>query len=291
MVPQPEKHDQHDPLRDAARGIRLQKALAKAGVASRRASEELIEAGRVSVNGRVVTELPAWVDPERDQIEVDGAGIGGAERRVYIMLNKPRATLSTADDPDGRRTVMDLVQHPAAGRLYPVGRLDYDTQGLILLTNDGPLANRLTHPRYGVEKTYLATVKGRLEEADLEELEQGIFLAERKAGQTVGAKRAAHVRLKVVSRDHDRTVLEMTLGEGRNRQVRRMMAAVGHPVRKLVRVRMGPLSLKGLARGQWRELSREEVRMLRRAAGRKADRGGRGRGRPLERRSRKSNQA
>jgi len=279
MARRTDKQAQDDPLRDASRGVRIQKALAEAGVASRRRCEELIEEGRVVVNGRLVSELPAWVDLEQDEIVVDGKRIGGAERHVYIMLNKPRATVSTADDPDGRRTVLDLVDHPAAGRLFPVGRLDYDTLGLILLTNDGELANRLTHPRYGVHKTYLATVKGRIEEGDIAALEEGIFLAERKEGQTVGARRTARVRLKIVSKDKDRTVLELTLGEGRNRQVRRMMAAVGHPVRKLVRIRMGPLSLKGLARGEWRELTRQEIGRLRRAGGRKADSGtGRGKG-------------
>jgi pseudouridine synthase len=151
-------------------------------------------------------------------------------------------------------------------RLYPVGRLDYDTSGMVLLTNDGELTNRLTHPRFGIEKTYHAVVKGYVAEESLEKLEKGIYLAERREGRTVGAARAAHVGLKLIKRDRDRTVLELTLKEGRNRQVRRMLAAVGSPVKKLERVAMGPLKLKGLAVGEWRELTKVELQALRRAA-------------------------
>jgi pseudouridine synthase len=174
--------------------------------------------------------------------------------------------VTTASDPDSRRTVLDLVRHPSGVRLFPVGRLDYDTQGLLLLTNDGELANRLTHPRYGIRKTYRALVKGRPDDQVLRELEQGVYLAQRKAGRTVGAERAAPVSLHVISADRDRSVVEVTLAEGRNRQVRRMLAGVGCPVKRLVRVSMGPLSLRGLAVGQWRELTRDEVRLLRKAA-------------------------
>lgn len=258
--------------------VRLQRFLADAGVASRRASELLVEEGRVKVNGRTVRELPAFVVPGEDRVQVDGVPIEGAERHVYVMLNKPGRTLSTVEDEPGaaRRTVLDLVQHPSGVRLYPVGRLDYDTRGLVLLTNDGELANRLTHPRFGVEKTYHAVVKGYLEEESLDKLEKGIYLAERREGRTVGATRAAHVGLKMIKRDRDRTVLELTLKEGRNRQVRRMLAAVGAPVKKLERVAMGPLKLKGLAVGQWRELTKVELQALRKAAdkaGRQAARG------------------
>jgi len=193
---------------------------------------------------------------------------------VYVLLHKPRQCVSTMLDPEGRRTVADLVKHPSGARLYPVGRLDYDTSGLLLMTNDGPLANRLTHPRYGVHKTYRATVKGRLEPEEVAELEKGVFLAERKSGQTVGAKRTMPVRMTIASRDRDRTVLELTLQEGRNRQVRRMLASVGRPVRKLVRIKMGPLKLKGLAVGEWRELTRTELGALRKAAGARPDRAG-----------------
>tara|TARA_R110000782_G_scaffold30348_1_gene75487 strand:+ start:3268 stop:4665 length:1398 start_codon:yes stop_codon:yes gene_type:complete len=253
---------------DASRGERLQRVLADAGVGSRRACEELILAGEVEVNGVLVTALPAWVDPEEDRIVVEGRPIPRPERKLYVLLNKPVRTLSTAKDEPGadRRTVTDLVDHPGAARLFPVGRLDYDTVGLILLTNDGELANRLTHPRYGVPKTYKVLVKGVLGQEAVAELEQGIYLAERKAGHTVGGVRTARVEITVLQQSREGTTLEMTLREGRNRQVRRMLAAVGYPVRKLERIGMGPIRLKGVARGAWRELTRDEVWALRRAA-------------------------
>lgn len=263
----PNPKPRHD-FTDADRGERLQRVLADAGIGSRRACEQLIEAGEVEVNGRVVAQLPAWVDPEEDRIVVQGRPVPRPERRLYVLLNKPARTLSTVADEPGadRRTVTDLVDHPGASRLFPVGRLDYDTVGLILLTNDGDLANRLTHPRYGVPKTYRVVVKGLLGEEAVAELERGIYLAERKAGHTVGAKKTAHVEIKVISQNRENTTLEMTLREGRNRQVRRMLAAVGYPVRKLERIGMGPIRLKGVARGAWRELTRDEVWALKRAA-------------------------
>lgn len=255
-------------LTDASRGERLQRVMADAGVASRRRCEQLIGAGHVEVNGRTVTELPLWVDPAVDTIVVDGRPLPKAERHVYVLLNKPARTLTTSEDEPGadRRTVLDLVDHPASSRLFPVGRLDFDTVGLLLLTNDGKLANRLTHPRYGVPKTYRAKVKGIVDPEATQELERGIYLAERKAGRTVGAARTSAVELSVVRRDRDATILDITLREGRNRQVRRMLAAVGFPVKKLERVAMGPLRLKGVARGGWRELTAGELAALRRAA-------------------------
>ncbi|MFG0298341.1 MAG: pseudouridine synthase [Phycisphaerales bacterium JB047] len=263
----PRNQTQHN-LTDASRGKRLQRVLADAGVGSRRACEAMIENGDVSVNGQLVTTLPAWVDPEEDRIVVAGKVVAQPDRKLYIMLNKPPRTLSTAKDEPGadRRTVTELVDHPAAPRLFPVGRLDYDTVGLILLTNDGELANRLTHPRYGVPKTYRVVVKGSLDEEAIKELERGIYLAQRKAGHTQGAARTAHVEIALVARERDKTTVELTLREGRNRQVRRMLAAVGYPVKKLERVGMGPVKLKGLARGQWRELTRDEIRALKRSA-------------------------
>ncbi|MGP1273489.1 MAG: pseudouridine synthase [Phycisphaerales bacterium] len=261
---------------DKSRGPRLQRTLADAGVAARRVCEELIEQGAVEVNGTVVDFLPAFADPDRDRITVEGRPIGRRSRRVYVMLNKPARTVTTtSDEPElDRRTVLDLVDHPAADRLFPVGRLDFDTTGLLLLTNDGELANRLTHPRFGVTKTYRAVVKGSLTDEDARELERGIYLAERRAGQTVGAARTARVEVSVFKRDRERTVLELRLTEGRNRQVRRMLAAVGCPVKKLERVAMGPVRLSGLPRGAWRELSRGEIEALRRAVrrGKSADR-------------------
>lgn len=255
-------------LADASRGERLQRVMADAGVASRRGCEELIEGGHVEVNGRFVTRLPIWVDPDSDEIRVNGRPLPGRERPLYVLLNKPTRTLSTNRDEPGsdRRTVLDLVEHPARASLFPVGRLDYDTLGLVLLTNDGDLANRLTHPRYGVPKTYRAVVKGQIGPDEARELEEGIFLAERKEGRTVGAVRTSRVEVSVVHQDRDKTTLELVLREGRNRQVRRMLAAVNCPVKKLERVAMGPLRLKGVARGAWRELTAGEVRALRKAA-------------------------
>lgn len=254
--------------RDKSRGERLQRVLADAGVAARRVCEQLIEEGRVKVDGVVIDTLPAFVDPERDRITVEGRPIGRRSRRVYVMLNKPTNTVSTsADEPEfDRRTVLELVDHPAADRLYPVGRLDFDATGLLLLTNDGDLANRLTHPRFGMSKTYHAMVKGRLTDDDALALEEGIYRAERRAAKTAGALRAARVEVSVFKRDGDRTVLELRLTEGRNRQVRQLLAAVGCPVKKLERVGMGPLRLTGLPRGAWRELRRSEIDALRRSA-------------------------
>lgn len=242
--------------------------MADAGIGSRRSCEAMIEAGEVTVNGQIETQLPIWVDPSQDRIVVQNKVLPQTERLLYVMLNKPPRTLSAVKDEPGydRRTVTELVNHPAAARLFPVGRLDYETVGLILLTNDGEMANRLTHPRYGVPKTYRVTVKGKLDEESIQELERGIFLAQRREGQTQGAKRTAHVEIKLIAQDRDSTVMELTLREGRNRQVRRMLAAVGFPVRKLERVGMGPVRLKGVARGAWRELSRDEIKGLRKAA-------------------------
>ncbi len=275
-------------LRDASRpgAVRIQRFMADAGVASRRACEALIEEGRVRVNDVKLTELPIFVVPGEDRIDVDGEPLRinlpdrpstgrkqrttktvAGERLIYVMLNKPRNTVTTVYDPDGRRTVIDLVDHPTGARLFPVGRLDYDTMGLVLMTNDGDLANRLTHPRYGVHKTYRALVKGWINDDALGELEEGVYLAQRQEGRTVGAKRTAHVQMRIVKRDETRTLLELTLEEGRNRQVRRMLAKVGHPVKKLTRVGMGPLKLTKVALGEWRELTRDEVSRLKKAAG------------------------
>lgn len=247
----------------------MQKVLAEAGVGSRRACEALIESGAVEVNGEIVRTLPAFADPAFDRIVVDGRPLPKAvERHTYIMLNKPARTLSTAKDEPGadRRTVTELVDHPLAPRLFPVGRLDYDSVGLILLTNDGELANRLTHPRYGVPKTYRVKLKGQLAEEDIAALEEGVYLANRQAGKTVGAVRTSHVEIRVLRRDRGTTQAEITLREGRNRQVRRMFAAVGLPVLSLERIAIGPLQLKGVRRGLWRELTAPELKTLRRAA-------------------------
>lgn len=243
--------------------------LADAGVASRRACEELIREGVVEVNGQIVTDLPAFADPIRDDIRVNGHRIRQPEQTVTVVFNKPTATLTTAADEPGmdRRTVMDLVRHPLAPRLFPVGRLDYDTTGLLLLTNDGELANRLAHPRYEVPKTYRAIVSGVMTPESLESLERGVVLAHRTKGKTRGAERTQGVQVTITKQLRDRAHLEITLTEGRNREVRRVLARVGCPVRKLERVAIGPVKLGDLRRGHWRDIRPSELKALKIAVG------------------------
>lgn len=233
-------------------GERLQKVLARTGIGSRRVCDELIADGRVTVNGEVA-ELGRRVDPDRDEIEVDGVRISVAEGLVHYLLNKPRGVVTTASDPQGRPTVVDLV--PDEPRVFPVGRLDVDTEGLLLLTNNGELAHRLAHPSFGVEKEYVAEVRGEPTPATLRRLRQGVDLDD---GRTAPAK------VSLVSP----TVLRVTIHEGRNRQVRRMCDAVGHPVVRLVRVRIGPLADRRLPPGEWRELTAKELRALEKAVAR-----------------------
>jgi pseudouridine synthase len=252
----------HD-FTDASRGERLQKVLAAAGVASRRACETLIEAGDVTVNGHVVQSLPAWVDPARDRIAVGGKRIRPAADPIYVMLFKPRGVVCTNRDPAQRRRAVDLVQHPSKTRLYPVGRLDIESSGLLLMTNDGTFAHQLTHPRHGVHKVYEVTIAGSLDAEAVEKLQRGLFLPDHRSGR--GSK-TAPVRLHLIRRDRDRTRLRMELREGRNRQIRRMLARVGHKVRKLRRVQIGSIKLKGLRPGQWRDLTPREVEALRRVS-------------------------
>ncbi len=283
-----DQKDVPESYKDASRGERLQKVLANAGVASRRDAEELITAGRVTVNGRRVNALPAWVDPVRDRVAVDGQPIRrssgsrkGAGSKLYIALHKPRRAISTTSDELGRVTVLDLVDLPEHidKRLYPVGRLDADSTGLILLTNDGELANRLTHPRYEVAKQYIVSVRGKLSPADVEKLREGIYLAQRQPRARGSAKKAAMASVKLLGhttdrRSGDRTQLEVTLREGQNREIRRMLARLGYKVRRLQRTAIGPLKLKGLGIGQWRMLESSEVTALYRAAGLEKDRPG-----------------
>jgi 23S rRNA pseudouridine2605 synthase len=231
-------------------GERLQKVLAQAGLGSRRRCEELIAAGRVRVNGEAAL-LGRRVDVERDQVEVDGVPVAVRPGLVHYLLNKPAGVVSTAADPQRRPTVVSLV--PREPRVYPVGRLDADTEGLIVLTNDGDLAHLLTHPRFGVEKEYVAHVAGRPGQAAVSRLRRGVELDD-------GPTAPARVALLAPG------VLRITIHEGRNRQVRRMADAVGHPVRRLVRTRIGPLRVGGLAPGEWRALGPEEVTALRAAA-------------------------
>lgn len=248
---------------------RLQRILADAGVASRRACEQLIREGHVEVNGQLVTDLPAFAHPARDDIRVNGRRIRQPEANVTVLLNKPTATLTTAADEPGmdRRTVLDIVQHPLAPRLFPVGRLDYDTTGLLILTNDGELANRLAHPRFEIPKTYRAIVSGVMTAESLADLERGVVLAHRAHGKTQGAERTQAVRVSVTRQLRDRAHLEITLTEGRNREVRRVLARVGCPVRKLERVAIGPVKLADLRRGHWRDIRPSELKALKKAVG------------------------
>ena len=234
---------------------RLQKVLAARGVAARRACEEMIRDGQVTVNGHCVRKLPVLVDPDHDDIRVNGRRITG-ERKVYYLLNKPKGVLCTAYDPAGRRRAIDLLPG-VRERVYPVGRLDADSDGLLILTNDGELTNRLTHPRYGTAKTYRVEVDGRITAATVEKLKQGVWLS---GGRT---RRAG---VKIIRRGSPRSVLEITLHEGRNRQVRRMLLRLGHRVRRLTRIRIGRLSLHGLGSGQHRPLAPDEIRSLNRLA-------------------------
>jgi pseudouridine synthase len=289
----------HRPSSIVGEGERLQKILARAGVASRRAAEAMIAEGRVRVNGEVVTEMGTRANPTTDKIEVDGTPLslkgttgaeakgGKAEHFTYIMLNKPLGVVSTAKDPQGRQTVLDLVvggkddlttderrktedegqgtrrelpirnpQSAIRKRIYPVGRLDIDTTGLLLLTDDGDLTYRLTHPRFGVDKEYRALVRGNPQADDLKRLREGV---------EIEGEMTAPAKVEEVGRRGDNTWLRVTIHEGKKRQVRLMCAAVGHPVIELQRVRFGPLALGNLEPGKWRHLAVHEVHALRKA--------------------------
>ena len=260
-------------IHSAAMKERIQKVLANAGVASRRKVEEMILQGRVAVNGRVRTELPVLVVPGRDKITVDdepvkleasapGARDAGGPR-LYILLNKPKGVYSTNVSQGVQTRAIDLLPPNLPGRVYPVGRLDAESKGLLLLTNDGELTNQLTHPRFGVAKTYRAVVDGYVDPASTKELERGIWLADRRSGKGFKTGRS---HIKVAKRSRERSVLEITIREGRNRQVRRMLASLGHKVRELTRVRMGPLTLEGLPPGHSRALTGREIKALKELA-------------------------
>jgi 23S rRNA pseudouridine2605 synthase len=234
---------------------RLQKILAQAGVASRRKAEELILAGKVAVNGEIVRELGTKANPEKDKITVDGRPIT-IQATVNLILHKPTSYVTTVSDPEGRRTVMDLLTD-VNQRVYPVGRLDYDTSGLLFMSNDGELTNRLLHPRYHVDKVYRATVLGMIEKQAVEQLTRGVRLED---GVTAPAE------VHVLRKHPLESVVEITIREGRNRQVRRMFEAVGHPVKRLKRVQFGPLVLDDLKPGEWRWLTPDEWAALYAAA-------------------------
>jgi 23S rRNA pseudouridine2605 synthase len=244
---------------------RLQKIIAAAGIASRRKAEELIAAGAVSVNGQIVTELGTKADAETDHIRVNGKLLKGPQRHTYLMMNKPKGYVTTVSDPEGRPTVMDLVRS-AGVRVYPVGRLDYASEGLLLLTNDGDLAHKLTHASSHVPKTYVVKVSGVPTEEAIEELRGGVFIREEDGGRKV---RTAPAKIALV-KPGDNPWYEVTLIEGRNRQIRKMFETVGHHVEKIRRVRYGPLHLD-VEPGKLRPLDAREVEQLKSAAeGRRA---------------------
>ena len=270
---------------------RIQKLLAAAGVASRRAVEEMVLQGRVSVNDQTVTRLPILIEPGVDRVAVDGQRVkliaakgkagsgrssatgevtgaaGLAVERVYILLNKPKNVYSTNVAQGVQKLAIDLLPDDVPARVYPVGRLDSQSTGLLLMTNDGELTNRLTHPRYGVAKTYRATVDGFVDDKLLRSLEGGGAATSRPVPPAAGATRR-RARIRIVRRSAERTTLEITVQEattrdGRNRSVRQMLAHMGHKVRELCRIRFGPLELGGMPAGAWRLLSRDEIRKLR----------------------------
>jgi 23S rRNA pseudouridine2605 synthase len=260
---------------------RLQKILAAAGIASRRKSEELIASGRVSVNGETVTEMGAKADPETDRIKVDGRVLHGPERKIYLLMNKPKGYVTTVSDPEGRPTIMDLIPHVPA-RVFPVGRLDYTSEGLLLLTNDGELMQKLTHASSHVPKMYLVKVSGIPTAEGLAKLRKGIVLPpiklrdvqgqpmKRKPGSESRPAQTAPAKIEL-AREGDNPWYEVTIIEGRNRQIRRMFEEIGNRVEKIKRVKYGPLVLD-VEPGKVRPLTREEVAALERATGARAPR-------------------
>ncbi len=234
---------------------RLQKVLAAAGVDSRRHCEDLIISGQVAVNGQVVDTLPAFVDPEKDRITVAGRPIRRPQK-VYFLLNKPKNVICTSADPRGRRTAVDLVDCPE--RVFCVGRLDADSTGALLLTNDSELANRLTHPRYEIAKTYEVTLRGRVAGEEIERLKKGVWLSEGKT---------ARAAVKVLHRTDRLTTLQVVIRQGMNRQIRRALARLGHKVKALKRTQIGSITVKGLPLGAYKPLSRRQIDYLRREAG------------------------
>jgi len=239
-----------------AEKIRIQKLLSAAGVASRRGVEQLVLEGRITVNGKPVSEIPCFVDADADRICVDGRRVRTRDerRKVYFLLNKPRGVVCTQSDPQGRPKAVDLVP-PVGRRVYCVGRLDVASSGLILLTNDGELTQYLTHPRHGVAKTYEVQVDGRLTGEQIARLKRGVYL---------DGRRLAPAAIKVLRKAPERSLLEITLTEGRNREIRRILARLGHKVRRLKRTAIGPVRQRGLKPGSFRELTARELTQLRR---------------------------
>ena len=275
------KREYSKPSNAKAGKVRLQKVMAAAGVDSRRACEQMILDGRVTVNGRVVKKLPVLINPGQDRIVVDGQKLKTAGRTVqlrspqairpaklvYYLLNKPRGVICTNRDPRdlkevkrGRLRAIDLMVG-VRQRLVSVGRLDVDSRGLLIMTNDGELVNQLTHPRHEVTKTYRLRIDGSLQAEDIDKLTKGLWLSRGK-GRPKAAQPVSAANVKVVHRDQKHTVLEVVLREGRNRQIRRMMALLGYKVRDLVRIKIGPVSVRGLAVGAYRPLTQQEVYRL-----------------------------
>lgn len=234
---------------------RLQKFLAEAGIASRRKSEELIAAGRVKVNGMIVTEQGVKIDPKKDKVEFDGKAVSAkSEKKVYIMLHKPEGYVTTAKEQFGRPAVLDLI-HGVEERIFPVGRLDYDTSGLLLLTNDGDLTYRLTHPKHDVDKTYIAKLFGVPDDGDLQKFRRGVIIDGRKTSP-------AKIRILEKEKDQRFCTAEIMIHEGKNRQVRKMCEAIHHPVAQLKRVATGELQLGDLPKGKYRFLTEREIKYL-----------------------------
>lgn len=272
----------------APKGVRLQKAMADAGLGARRDCEEMITAGRVRVNGRTVTTLPCFVDPSNDVVDLDGEVIelpvpeGSADTVaasktkarsfIYVLINKPKGVITTTSDPEGRRNVLDLVPQSLRGdeRLFPVGRLDGDSTGLLLITNDGDLAYQLTHPKFGIAKEYRVLTSGLASDEQLQKLRAGMYLVNPAADGTKSSKRASMESVRIIKRfvdraRGDRTMLSVTLREGQNREIRRMLARVGLKVRELERVSIGPLRAGDLKPGQAKLLGKKDVEKLRAA--------------------------
>lgn len=234
--------------------MRINKYIASCGVASRRKAEELIISGRVTINGELITELSTTVDETKDIVEVDGVPINQEEKKVYILLNKPEGYITTVKDQFDRPSVLDILKD-VEERVYPVGRLDYETSGLLILTNDGDLTYKLTHPKHEVEKTYLAMVNGIISPEEKRRFENGLQIEDYTT---------AKAKLKIVKADEEKnySVCKITIHEGRNRQVRKMCKAIGHPVRNLRRIQMGRINIRGLEVGEYRNLTEYEVKYL-----------------------------
>lgn len=232
--------------------MRLQKYISKAGITSRRKAEELIVKGKVKINGETVTEMGIKINPDKDIVSVNNKEIDIIKRKIYVMLNKPEGYVTTMDDQFNRPKVIDLVKG-IEERIYPVGRLDYNTSGLLLLTNDGELTNNITHPRNHIDKTYIATVKGILSKDKLERFEKGI---------DIGGYITAPARIQLIKSYEDKCDVKITIHEGKNRQIRRMLDVLGHPVLRLKRIAIGELTLEGLSKGKWRNLKSVEIEYL-----------------------------